>query len=192
MAMAGHHYSHRLIGKAQWRTATDRPPELHRQGPCSVLAEQASIELATYAETPWSLTLWDLWKFDDSIGIAALAAVAQRRSFPRRFLALLLMQCQAPRVIRVGQAFSEWVIPIDSIVAGCGAANDMARCATYDLAEQISGVSARAELGQFVDDQARPQAAHGTVQASNTSRARGFGKARERPNSSCPNWLGRR
>ena len=109
-------------------------------------------ELADIAGDQWSLVLWDFRKFYDSVGMAALARAATERRYPARLAYLWILAYQAPRVVAVDKGFSEWSVPIDSLLAGCGEAVNMSRCALFDIMETVSASSPRAELGQFVDD----------------------------------------
>ena len=118
----------------------------------SALVQHLRVEIAQLTSRHWALILWDLREFYDSIGLAALVDSALRRHYPARVLHLIVQAYQAPRVLRCGKSSSEWVTPVDSIVAGCGEANNLARCALYEAAEAVSRVSPLMQLGQFVDD----------------------------------------
>ena len=111
------------------------------------------IEMDIAEGQNWCLVLWDLRKFYDTIRIAALVRQGTRLKFPPAIMYMAVATYQSPRVLRTkGGACSEWILPHDSVLAGCSMANDMARCAVYDMCEEISNASARAELSQYVDD----------------------------------------
>ena len=109
-------------------------------------------EVAEARGKEWCLLMWDLRKFYDSVGIAALSTSALRKGYPPRVLALLLMLYQGPRTVRSGAVLGGWAQPVDSILAGCGEANNMARTALYCLAEKVSLADPTAGVSFFVDD----------------------------------------
>ena len=100
-----------------------------------------------------ALSFWDLRNFYDTTRIAALVRQGIRLEFPPSVMYMAVASYQSAGVLRAkDNACSEWIISHDSVLAGCSLANDMARCAVYDMCEEISMASARAELSQYVDD----------------------------------------
>ena len=111
------------------------------------------IEMDSQDNLDWVLVLWDLRKFYDTIRIAALVRQGVRLKFPPAIIGMAVATYQSPRVLRTREgACSEWVVPFDSVLAGCSMANDMARLSVYDMCEELSQASVRAQLSQYVDD----------------------------------------
>ena len=84
------------------------------------------------------LLLLDLRKFFDSIGLVALWLAANQKGYHLRLLALLLQLYQTKRVVQCDAVFGEWVAPLQSIIAGCGEACNMAKCALHQLAVDVT------------------------------------------------------
>ena len=100
----------------------------------------------------WSLVLWDLTNIYDTIKIAVLVRQALERRFPPAPLFMLIATYQAPRALKQRSSFNEWTSPHMSVLAGCGMANEMARCAVLDLFARVTESSPLAQLSQYVDD----------------------------------------
>jgi hypothetical protein len=77
----------------------------------------------------WSLVLYDLTKFYDTIRLSALIGEAALQGDPLKVLVMLVGTYLAPRVLKEGDCCSAPLQPVDSILAGCGEANNMARAA---------------------------------------------------------------
>ena len=79
-----------------------------------------ALEFAESSGKCWALLFWDLQKFFDTVGLAMLMANALAQKFSPTILRLAVLQYLSLRVVRSGNCHSEWVQPIDSILAGCG------------------------------------------------------------------------
>ena len=58
---------------------------------------------------------------------------------------------RAVRTLRVGKAYGDFIVPICSILAGCGTSNTWARVGTYRFLNRICN-NFGIQLSQFVDD----------------------------------------
>ena len=77
---------------------------------------------------------------------------SRARAYPAASMQMLAKSYLAARLIRSGPCLSDWLLPSNSIVAGCGEANNAARCCVYDVAEEATKASPLHQLSQFVDD----------------------------------------
>ena len=93
----------------------------------SAILQAFRNEIAELEKKQWALVLHDLTKFYDTIQLHALIAEALFQRYSPKMLSLILMTYTFVRRIRVGGCFFAAIQPTDSIVAGCGEANNMAR-----------------------------------------------------------------
>ena len=118
----------------------------------SAVIQAFLVESAKAQGLDWAVILYDLQKFYDTIQLPTVLAVAVRFMFPLRTLVMVVINYVAPRVIKAGASFSDATQPVDSILAGCQQANDMARIALYRLLDKMHILHPKAPLNTFVDD----------------------------------------
>ena len=83
-------------------------------------------------------TFLDLEKFYDSIDNVKLM-----------YMSLLVHM--APRVLRIGDLWGEWISPCNCILHGCGSSNSWARALLYRLVQNLYS-HFRVQIGQQVDN----------------------------------------
>ena len=66
-------------------------------------------------------------------------------------LYLSLLVHLAPRVLRIGDLWGEWISPCNSILQGCGSSNSWARVLLYNLLQDLHS-RFPVQIGQQVDD----------------------------------------
>ena len=99
----------------------------------------------------WTTILWDLAKFYDTVGLAALLIETAANKFSPTTMFMFLLNYLAPRTLKAGVCHSEWVFPANSLLAGCGEATNTAKNALYGIIENLHNKSpARFQL--YVDD----------------------------------------
>ena len=131
------HWDHALAGSSSLRSAA---------------LQMLKVELAASSGWSWGLVLYDLTFVYDTVCIPTLIAKAADRQYPAKVLNLLVQGYLAARVIRTGACYSEWAYPVNSILAGCGEANNVARCCVYSVIESSLEASPWQQVSQFVDD----------------------------------------
>ena len=97
-------------------------------------AARAEIARATGAR--YAQILLDLVKAFERIPYCALLREANRLGYPLRLLRLASATYKMPRVIRVGEAISDMVWAVRSIVAGSGGAASEMRLFMIDIVDQ--------------------------------------------------------
>ena len=66
-------------------------------------------------------------------------------------LYMSLLVHMAPRVLRIGDLWGEWISPCNSILQGCGSSNSWARVLLYNLLQDLHS-RFPVQIGQQVDD----------------------------------------
>ena len=66
-------------------------------------------------------------------------------------LNISLLVHMAPRVLRIGDLWGEWISPCSSILQGCGSSNSWARALLYSLLQDLHS-RFPVRIGQQVDD----------------------------------------
>ena len=115
-------------------------------------------------------TFLDLEKFYDSIDNVKLIQQACQLKWNPVVLYMSLLVHMAPRVLRIGDLWGEWISPCSSILQGCGSSNSWARALLYRLLQDLHS-RFPVQIGQQVDDinhhsQGTLQALHWSVEAT--------------------------
>ena len=96
-------------------------------------------------------TFLDLEKFYDSIDNVKLIQQACQLKWNSVVLYMSLLVHMAPRVLRIGDLWGEWISPCNSILQGCGSSNSWARALLYNLLQDLHS-RFPVQIGQQVDD----------------------------------------
>ena len=96
-------------------------------------------------------TFLDLEKFYDSIDNVKLIQQAFQLKWNPVVLYMSLLVHMAPRVLRIGDLWGEWISPCNCILHGCGSSNSWARALLYRLVQNLHS-HFRVQIGQQVDD----------------------------------------
>jgi hypothetical protein len=78
---------------------------------------------------------WDMAKFYDTLRPDIVMERAIAMGFPLRTLVLGMMVHQAARALRAGEAYSEPILPAQSILAGCGLSVSWTRAVLFSMLE---------------------------------------------------------
>ena len=131
------HWDHPLAGSSALRSA---------------LLTAMRVELAEINNSHWVLLLFDLEKFYDCVCLAALVKATLNNQFSPTIFVMLVQVYLAPRVIQSGRCCAEPIFPTNSLVAGCGEANNMARVTLFDAIELLLSQFPATITNTFVDD----------------------------------------
>ena len=93
----------------------------------------------------------DLEKLYDSIDNVKLMHQAFKLKWNLVVLYMSLLVHMAPRVLRIGDLWGEWMSPCNSILQGCGSSNSWARVLLYSLLQDLYS-RFPVQIGQQVDD----------------------------------------
>ena len=96
-------------------------------------------------------TCLDLEKFYDSIDNVKLIQQACQIKWNPVVLYKSILVHMAPRVLRIGDLWGEWISPCNSILQGCGSSNSWARALLYRLLQDLHS-RFPVQIGQQVDD----------------------------------------
>ena len=133
--------------KGHWDYAVKNSSSLR-----SAILQRLRIEIDSADRKEWMTILWDYSRFYDTVELAAMARQAKRRRFPVAVLHMQMLIYMGPRILKQERCFSDWTQPVNGVLPGDGMAGDMARCAVYDMAEEIVMAFPHVTLSQFVDD----------------------------------------
>ena len=96
-------------------------------------------------------------KFYDSVDLIILAQELMNRSYPAELLILGIIAHAAPRILKVGECYSE---PISrtgcSMVAGCQQAVSFARGLLWTMVHELCYAIPRCPAHEHVDDRSQP------------------------------------
>eukprot|EP00974_Lingulodinium_polyedra_P068811 6663696-Lingulodinium_polyedra.AAC.1 len=79
---------------------------------------------------------WDIEKFYDSVAYDVVIRRCLERQYHPVLLQLTIRACLGPRLPRQGLHHGSWQWASNSILAGSGQANNLARCMVYAVIEQ--------------------------------------------------------
>ena len=96
-------------------------------------------------------TFSDLEKFYDSIDNVKLIQQAFQLKWNPVVLHMALLVHMAPRVLRIGDLWREWISPCHSTLQGCGSSNSWARALLYNLLQDLHS-RFPVQIGQQVGD----------------------------------------
>ena len=96
-------------------------------------------------------TFLDLEKFYDSVDNVKLLQQARQLKWNPVVLYMSMLVHMAPRVLRIGDLWGEWISPCNSILQGCGSSNSWARALLYNLLQDLHS-RFPVQIGQQVDD----------------------------------------
>ena len=94
----------------------------------------------------------DISKFYERISHQRLLREASAVGFPLRFLRAACALYKGPRVLRLGQTYSQLVRTEGTVIAGCSHANTLARFLCFRLLEKLGNAMPSAHLNNIVDD----------------------------------------
>ena len=120
----------------------------------SAILSQLQLDFCEANSEQWAAVFYDFTKFFDSISLAALVKETLRLKFSPTVTYMALLQYLAPRVLKIGACYTEWIHPCGGVLAGDGEACNMAKCALYNIVEQIEKTACGPwhALSCFVDD----------------------------------------
>ena len=138
----GHRYDSALAGSSSLRAAVMRA---------------VKIENAVAMDMHAGHLLWDMEKFYDSVDLIILAQELMNRSYPRELLILGILAHAAPRILKVGECFSERISRTGcSMVAGCQQAVSFARGLLWSMVHELCCAIPRCPAHEHVDDLSQP------------------------------------
>ena len=96
-------------------------------------------------------TFLDFEKFYDSVDIVKLIQQACQLKWNPVVLYMSLLVHMAPRVLRIGDLWGEWISPCNSILQGCGSSKSWAGALLFFLLQDLHS-RFPVQIGQQVDD----------------------------------------
>ena len=119
----------------------------------AVWESEAMFEISNEEHQSLAMVLLDMAKFFDRIGWLHLIDDAVNQDFPILFLIITIELYTSPRMLQKYAILSAWILPANSVTAGCGRAVTLIRNFVYKSCfEAHTCFPDRVFIRQFIDD----------------------------------------